>query len=91
MGHGGARARGVRRRVATASALGCEISRRVKAIRPIRIPFALASHAAHYPQGLTIGELLLALAVTFAAQNTVIWMRSGRLATQLLTDSGSRT
>jgi hypothetical protein len=45
----------------------------------IRIPFAAVSHAANYPQGLAIGELLLALAVTFAAQNAVIWLRAGRL------------
>lgn len=44
----------------------------------LRLPFALVSHAANYPQGLVIGELLLALAVTFAAQNVVIWMRSSR-------------
>jgi len=47
----------------------------------IRLPIAYASHAANYPQGLVIGELLLALAVTFAAQNAVIWVRSSRLAT----------
>jgi hypothetical protein len=45
----------------------------------IRLPFAFVSHAARYPQGLVIGELLLALAVTFAAQNVVIWLRAGRL------------
>lgn len=44
----------------------------------IRLPFAFASHAAKYPQGLVIGELLLALAMTFAAQNAVIWQRSPR-------------
>jgi hypothetical protein len=47
----------------------------------IRAPFALASHAANYPQGLVIGELLLALAITFAAQNAVIWRRAGHLRT----------
>lgn len=47
----------------------------------LRLPFAFASHAANYPQGLVIGELLLALAVTFGAQNAVIWVRSSRLAT----------
>jgi len=47
----------------------------------IRLPFAFASHAARYPQGLVVGELLLALAVTFAAQNAVIWLRSSRLTT----------
>ncbi len=47
----------------------------------IRIPFAAASHAANYAQGLLIGELLLALAVTFAAQNAVIWQRATRLTT----------
>lgn len=56
----------------------------------IRIPFALASHAARYPQGLTIGELLVALAVTFAAQNTVLWTRSGRLTTLSAQDSGGQ-
>lgn len=45
----------------------------------IRIPFALASHAARYPQGLIIGELLLALALTFAAQNAVIWIRASHM------------
>ena len=44
-----------------------------------RIPFAVASHTANYAQGLVIGELLLALAVTFAAQNWVIWLRATRL------------
>jgi hypothetical protein len=47
----------------------------------IRIPFAAASHAANYAQGLVIGELLLALAVTFAAQNAVIWLRATRWTT----------
>jgi hypothetical protein len=47
----------------------------------LRLPFAFASHAANYPQGLVVGELLLALAVTFAAQNAVIWLRSSHLAT----------
>jgi hypothetical protein len=46
----------------------------------IRAGFALATHAVRYGQGVVIGELLLALAVTFAAQNVVIWMRAGRLA-----------
>lgn len=47
----------------------------------VRLPFALAGHAADLPQGLEIGELLLSLAVTFAAQNAVIWMRvTGRAA-----------
>ena len=45
----------------------------------VRVPFALLSHATKYGQGLIIGELLLALAVTFAAQNAVIWTRSERL------------
>lgn len=44
----------------------------------IRIPFAFASHALTFPQGLVIGELLLALAITFAAQNAVLWARAGR-------------
>lgn len=43
----------------------------------VRLPFAVAGHAANYSQGLVIGELLLALAVTFAAQNAVIWRRAG--------------
>jgi hypothetical protein len=47
----------------------------------IRLPFAAASRVANYPQGLVIGELLLALAVTFAAQNAVIWRRATRLTT----------
>jgi hypothetical protein len=47
----------------------------------IRLPIAYASHVANYPQGLVIGELLLALAATFAAQNAVIWIRASRLAT----------
>lgn len=45
----------------------------------IRLLFALAGHVASFPQGLMIGELLLALAVTFAAQNVVIWLRSSRM------------
>ena len=45
----------------------------------IRIPFAAATHASNFAQGLVIGELLLALAVTFAAQNAVIWLRATRL------------
>lgn len=44
----------------------------------IRIPFALAAHAARYPRGLVISELLLSLAVTFATQNVVIWLRATR-------------
>ncbi len=47
----------------------------------IRVPFAAASHVANYAQGLVIGELLLALAVTFACQNAVIWLRATRLTT----------
>ncbi len=54
---------------------------RVGVLIAIRVPFAAASHAANYAQGLVIGELLLALAVTFAAQNAVMWLR----ATQLMT------
>jgi hypothetical protein len=46
----------------------------------IRLPFAYVSHVANLSQGLVVGELLLALAATFAAQNAVIWLRSGRLA-----------
>ncbi len=53
----------------------------------IRVPFAAASHAANYAQGLVIGELLLALAVTFAAQNAVIWLRAARL-TAIHVDAG---
>lgn len=44
-----------------------------------RLPFAVVSYEAKLPQGLVIGELLLALAVTFAAQNAVVWMRAGRV------------
>ena len=47
----------------------------------IRIPLAAASQAAKFAQGVVIGELLLALAVTFAAQNAVIWLRATRLTT----------
>lgn len=43
-----------------------------------RLPFALLGHTANLPQGFVIGELLLALAVTFAAQNAVIWARANR-------------
>lgn len=46
----------------------------------IRIPFAFASHVLTFPQGLVIGELLLALAITFAAQNAVLWARASRFA-----------
>lgn len=45
----------------------------------IRLPFAFLGQAANHPQGFVIGELLLALAVTFAAQNAVIWARAKRL------------
>jgi hypothetical protein len=44
-----------------------------------RLPFAVLSYQAKLPQGLVIGELLLALAVTFAAQNAVVWRRAGRV------------
>lgn len=42
----------------------------------IRLPFAFLGYAANQPQGFVVGELLLALAVTFAAQNAVIWARA---------------
>ncbi len=45
----------------------------------IRIPFAFTSHVLTF-QGLVIGELLLALAITFAAQNAVLWARASRFA-----------
>jgi hypothetical protein len=44
-----------------------------------RLPFAVLSYQARLPQGLVIGELLLALAVTFAAQNAVVWRRAARV------------
>lgn len=44
-----------------------------------RLPSIVVSHAQNYPQGFVIGELLLALAITFAAQNVVIWLRAGRV------------
>lgn len=45
----------------------------------IRLPFAFLGQAANHPQGFVVGELLLALAVTFAAQNAVVWARAKRL------------
>ena len=45
----------------------------------IRLPFAVVSHSTKLPQGLVVGELLLALAVTFAAQNAVLWLRASRM------------
>lgn len=45
----------------------------------IRLPFAFLGHVANHPQGFVIGELLLSLAITFAAQNGVIWVRAKRL------------
>jgi len=51
----------------------------------IRIGFAFASHVTSYPQGVVIGELLLALAVTFAAQNLVLWYRSQQTTEALRT------
>ncbi|GAP59755.1 conserved hypothetical protein [Arthrobacter sp. Hiyo1] len=42
----------------------------------IRLPFAFLGYAANHSQGFVVGELLLALAVTFAAQNAVIWARA---------------
>lgn len=45
----------------------------------VRLPFAFLANAAASPQGFVVGELLLALAVTFAAQNTVIWIRAKRI------------
>ncbi|WP_113718225.1 hypothetical protein [Arthrobacter dokdonensis] len=47
----------------------------------VRLPFALLGLAADRPQGFVVGELLLALAATFAAQNAVIWGRANRLNT----------
>lgn len=44
-----------------------------------RVPSVFVSHAANYSQGFIVGELLLALAVTFAAQNVVIWLRAGHV------------
>jgi len=45
----------------------------------LRVVLALASHASKYAQGLIIGELLLALALTFAMQNVVVWLRAAPL------------
>jgi len=45
----------------------------------VRVVFAFAEHATKYGQGVVIGELLLALAVTFATQNIVIWLRAAQL------------
>lgn len=45
----------------------------------IRLPFAFLGNVANHPQGFVIGELLLSLAITFAAQNGVIWVRAKRL------------
>lgn len=42
----------------------------------IRLPFAFFGHPGSNPQGYMVAELLLALAVTFAAQNVVIWARA---------------
>jgi hypothetical protein len=42
----------------------------------VRLPFAFLGHLANRPQGFAVGELLLALAVTFGAQNAVIWRRA---------------
>jgi len=50
----------------------------------IRVAFALVIHATTYGQGVVIGELLVALAVTFAAQNSVIWARSAKLGATLM-------
>ena len=49
------------------------------ALIAIRVAFAFAEHATRYGQGVVIGELLLALAFTFATQNIVIWRRAGQL------------
>lgn len=46
----------------------------------IRLPFAFLGYAAVHSQGFVVGELLLALAVTFVAQNAVIWARTKRLS-----------
>lgn len=45
----------------------------------IRLPFAFLGQTANHPQGFVVGELLLALAVTFAAQNVMVWARVKRL------------
>lgn len=49
----------------------------------VRLPFLAVSHVAKMSEGVVIGELLLALAATFAAQNVVLWLRVGRGATAL--------
>jgi hypothetical protein len=45
----------------------------------VRLPFAFLGFSAHRPRGFAIGELLLALAATFGAQNAVIWARANRV------------
>jgi hypothetical protein len=50
------------------------------ALIAVRVIFAIATHATKYGQGVVIGELLVALAITFAAQNAVIWLRALKLA-----------
>lgn len=45
----------------------------------VRLPFAFLGFTANHSQGLVASELLLALAVTFAAQNAVVLARAKRL------------
>lgn len=45
----------------------------------VRLPFAFLGFAADRPRGFVVGELLLALAETFATQNAVVWARAHRL------------
>ena len=45
----------------------------------VRLPFAFLGFTAHRPRGFMIGELLLALAATFGAQNAMIWARANRV------------
>lgn len=45
----------------------------------LRLPFVFLGQSANHPQGFAVGELLLSLAVTFAAQNVVVWARAKRL------------
>ena len=46
----------------------------------VRLPLAYYGHLVNEPQGLVVGELLLALAVTFAAQNVALWSRANAVA-----------
>ncbi|BCW75469.1 hypothetical protein [Arthrobacter sp. NicSoilB11] len=45
----------------------------------MRLPFALFDPSSHHPQGLVVGELLLALAISFAGQNAVVWAHAKRI------------